>query len=68
MFFYKTEGEAPDVKQRIEYDFPADKTLKDYLKLMKAIVKEEKGGMVQISSEMFTTIRKKYIHLSSHYG
>ncbi|WP_310554926.1 hypothetical protein [Flavobacterium sp.] len=26
------------------------------------------GIMVQIPSEMFTTIRNKYIHLSSHYG
>ncbi|ELY2018221.1 DUF2235 domain-containing protein [Flavobacterium psychrophilum] len=64
----EAKGNGLKVTQEKEYDFPEDKTLKDYLELFKTVVKEEKGVTVQIPSEMFTTIRNKYIHLSSHYG
>jgi hypothetical protein len=72
VLFYKNYSEAEkrgnDIKQQKEYDLSSDKTLKDYLELLRKVVKEEKGGTYHIPPEMFKTIRNKYIHLSSHYG
>lgn len=51
-----------------EYDFSSEKTLVEYLEIMKKVIKEQKGGTYQLSGDMFSTLRNKYAHLSAHYG
>ncbi|MFB9109716.1 hypothetical protein [Flavobacterium gyeonganense] len=57
-----------NAKHKEEYEFSSEKTLVEYLEVMKKVIKEQKGGSYQLSGDMFAALRNKYAHLSAHYG
>ena len=74
--FYKNYKEAADddadVKNSFEHEIPDTeefKMLREYLKEMLEVIKDESEKTYSLSStEMFEHIRNRYVHLSSHYA
>ena len=71
--FYKNYDEAtPKPPYRFEYEIPDTeefKMLREYLKEMLEVIKDESKKSYSLSStEMFKHIRNRYVHLSSHYA
>ena len=71
--FYKNYDEAtPKPPYRFEYEIPDTeefKMLREYLKEMLEVIKDESEKTYSLSStEMFKHIRNRYVHLSSHYA
>lgn len=71
--FYKNYDEAtPKPPYRFEYEIPDTeefKMLREYLKEMLEVIKDESEKTYSLSSpEMFEHIRNRYVHLSSHYA
>ena len=71
--FYKNYDEAtPKPPYRFEYEIPDTeefKMLREYLKEMLEVIKDESEKTYSLSStEMFKHIRNCYVHLSSHYA
>ena len=71
--FYKNYDEAtPKPPYRFEYEIPDTeefKMLREYLKKMLEVIKDESEKTYSLSStEMFKHIRNRYVHLSSHYA
>ena len=73
--FYKDYNEAiknkVNIKNPFEYEIPdieEFKMLREYLKKMLDVSKDESKKSYSLSSEMFEHIRNRYVHLSSHYA
>ena len=73
--FYKDYNEAKKGGNRIDYPFEYEipdieefKMLREYLKKMLDVSKDESKKSYSLSSEMFEHIRNRYVHLSSHYA
>jgi len=73
--FYKNYDEAiknkVNIKNPFEHEIPDTeefKMLREYLKKMLDVSKDESKKSYSLSSEMFEHIRNRYVHLSSHYA
>ena len=74
--FYKNYDEAKRGGNRIDYPFEYEipdteefKMLREYLKEMLEVIKDESEKTYSLSSpKMFEHIRNRYVHLSSHYA
>ena len=74
--FYKDYNEAiknkVNIKNPFEHEIPDTeefKMLREYLKEMLEVIKDESEKTYSLSStEMFKHIRNRYVHLSSHYA
>jgi hypothetical protein len=66
--FYDDYNKAPDVTKKFEYELPNDSMLKNYLIRMLEVSKNEGNGTYNMSSEMYSHICNKYVHLSANYG
>ena len=73
--FYKDYNEAiknkVNIKNPFEHEIPDTeefKMLREYLKKMLDVSKDESKKSYSLSSEMFEHIRNRYVHLSSHYA
>ncbi len=73
--FYKNYNEAiknkVNIKNPFEHEIPDTeefKMLREYLKEMLEVIKDESEKTYSLSAEMFKHIRNRYVHLSSHYA
>ena len=73
--FYKNYNEAiknkVNIKNPFEHEIPDTeefKMLREYLKKMLEVIKDESKKTYGLSSDMFKHIRNHYVHLSSHYA
>lgn len=67
--FYENYKDAPRIKKEFEYEMPENDTiLKDYLAKMLEISRKEDNAPYKLSTEIYSHICNKYVHLSAHYG
>lgn len=57
-----------EINYPFEYEMSEDAILKDYLTKMLDISKKEDNVPYKLSTEMYSHICNKYVHLSAHYG